>query len=362
MEKTYRLKELTLKGFKSIGEINSIQFGDINVLIGDTGAGKSNLLSFFKLLEALAHESLQFYIGKQGYADAILHYGAEHTQRVQANLRFSTEENEHILYSFFLAPTNRGQMAFESEEMAVYKRNNPTPHLLLPDFFGMGHAESKLHCGARNPLISPFLSLLKGIKFYHFNDTSEGSAIRMPAMIQDNRMLHSDGSNLPAVLYRMQMQEDSRYRYSLVLKTMRAFMPQFKDFVLKPIAENPNMIRLEWQDKYHDQVFGVHQISDAFLRLLALACLFLQPPELLPSFIVIDEPDLGLDQIGLEIFRNLLELAEGDSQVLIATQSKALLNLLNPEDFIRVESHEGKSSFKRFSEKEIAELLIEMIV
>lgn len=354
MQNTFKLKDLTLKGFKSIGEINSIQFGDINVLIGDNGAGKSNLLSFFKFLEALANESLQLYVGKQGYADAILHYGSEHTERFQAFLRYSTEESEHILYSCSLAPTNRGQMVFEREELAVYASDNPMPQILSPAHFGRGHAESHLHSEPRHPLVAPFLSLLKGIKVYHFNDTSANSAIRKPAMIQDNRILHSDGSNLPAVLRRMQIQEDSRYRYELVVKTMKTLIPQFKDFVLKPIAENPNMIRLEWQDKYHDQVFGVHHISDGTLRLLALTSLFLQPPEMLPGFIIIDEPELGLSQTGLDIFQRLLELAEGDSQVLIATQSKALLNLLNPEDFIRVESHGGKSVFERFSEAEIA--------
>jgi AAA15 family ATPase/GTPase len=41
------LDRLTIRGFKSIRELEDFHFGDLNVFIGGNGAGKSNLIEFF---------------------------------------------------------------------------------------------------------------------------------------------------------------------------------------------------------------------------------------------------------------------------------------------------------------------------
>jgi predicted ATPase len=66
-----RLVKLTLKGFKSIRQLSDFPFGQTNVLIGQNGAGKSNLISFFRLLSGAIASSpgnLQFYVRKVGGA------------------------------------------------------------------------------------------------------------------------------------------------------------------------------------------------------------------------------------------------------------------------------------------------------
>ena len=47
-----KLKRLVLKGFKSIKEMD-LELRPLNVLIGANGAGKSNLVSFFKMLNEM---------------------------------------------------------------------------------------------------------------------------------------------------------------------------------------------------------------------------------------------------------------------------------------------------------------------
>ncbi|HMU88939.1 MAG TPA: AAA family ATPase, partial [Agitococcus sp.] len=47
----FRLNSLQLSGFKSIAATGQkIDFGDVTVLLGANGCGKSNLISFFKML------------------------------------------------------------------------------------------------------------------------------------------------------------------------------------------------------------------------------------------------------------------------------------------------------------------------
>ena len=47
------LDRLTIRGFKSIWALEDFQLGNLNVFIGGNGAGKSNLLEFFRLLRAV---------------------------------------------------------------------------------------------------------------------------------------------------------------------------------------------------------------------------------------------------------------------------------------------------------------------
>ena len=70
-----KLKKIEINGYKSIDSRGqSIEFGDVTVLLGANGAGKSNLVSFFKLLNYMTTGSLQVFIGQEGYADSLLHY------------------------------------------------------------------------------------------------------------------------------------------------------------------------------------------------------------------------------------------------------------------------------------------------
>ena len=85
------LKSLRLSGWKSIKETDPpIAFGRLNVLVGANGAGKSNLVSYFKLLSQMVIGKLQLYIEKCGGPDTLLHFGVKHTQSISSQLMFQT--------------------------------------------------------------------------------------------------------------------------------------------------------------------------------------------------------------------------------------------------------------------------------
>jgi predicted ATPase len=52
-----RLSRLVLQSFKSIRQCD-LKLGELNILIGANGAGKSNFMSFFCLLQQLLPEKL----------------------------------------------------------------------------------------------------------------------------------------------------------------------------------------------------------------------------------------------------------------------------------------------------------------
>ena len=47
------LDKLTIKGFKSIRDLNGFDLKNLNVFIGGNGAGKSNFIEFFRMISAM---------------------------------------------------------------------------------------------------------------------------------------------------------------------------------------------------------------------------------------------------------------------------------------------------------------------
>ncbi|OAD21518.1 hypothetical protein THIOM_002711 [Candidatus Thiomargarita nelsonii] len=84
-----------------------IELNNLNVFIGANGAGKSNLISFFELLNAIVNKQLSVFIPKNGFADSFLHYGRKHTDAIAARLEFGANG-----YRFTLEPTALNRFIF----------------------------------------------------------------------------------------------------------------------------------------------------------------------------------------------------------------------------------------------------------
>lgn len=62
-----QISRLVLRGYKSIAECDLI-LGRLNILIGANGAGKSNLIGFFRLINRILDQQLQTAVGLAGGA------------------------------------------------------------------------------------------------------------------------------------------------------------------------------------------------------------------------------------------------------------------------------------------------------
>ncbi len=354
--KTLKLTNIEIKGFKSIDlKGQSIPINKITVLLGANGSGKSNLISFFKMLNYLTTGALQTYIGQEGSASSLLYYGPKKTKRIEATLKFS--DNRSVdKYSFRLAHAAGDTLIF-TEELLTYKekkRNKPFTISLEP-----GVKESGLYEYCKKPdtkIARIIFQLLKSCQVFQFHDTSKESRIRNNGYINDNNFLRSDGGNLAAFLFKIKKQEEY---YNRIVRYIKKAMPQFGDFVLSPSTQNSNYIMLNWTEKESDYLFGPHQISDGSLRFMALTTLFLQPPKTLPSVIILDEPELGLHPYAISLLASMIKIASKNSQIIIATQSTRLIDEFDINDIIIVERDEQNkcSIFKKLKEADLTEWL-----
>ncbi len=361
MEQNDRLKltNIHLNGFKSIdSEGQDIPLGDITILLGANGAGKSNLLSFFKMLNYMTTGALQVYIGKSGFADSLLYYGSKKTSRLQADITF-TSLTDRDNYRFTLSHASSDTLIFTDETIVWQDIDNPTPYTIQLDPGAKESGLDKFYKEKNSKTAKVILELLKRCRVFQFHDTSSEAKIRNSGYINDDGYLRSDGGNLAAFLYSMKQQEEGEKYYQRILRYIRMALPQFQDFVLEPLRRNENYILLNWKEKDSEYLFGPHQISDGSLRFMALATLLLQPPKTLPNVIILDEPELGLHPAAVSLLTGMIKAASLHSQILLATQSTRFIDDFEASDIVIVERNEARrcSTYRKLDESKLSEWL-----
>ena len=348
------LRRIEIKGYRSIKEA-SLELRALNVLIGANGSGKSNLVSFFKMLNEMMAGRLQEYIGRTGRGQSLLHFGPKVTPQIEASLEF--EEGDVLdTYAMRLFHAANDTLLFADETLDYKKEDWQGPHK-PPMSLGGGHPETRISELATegNPTARAFRRILNQCRVYHFHDTSPSARIRLFGYVNENRWLRPDAGNLAALLYAYRQRHD--VVYTRIVSTIRKIMPEFHDFDLEPSRLNPTEIVLNWRQRGSDYLFGPHQISDGTLRAMAILTLFLQPEDELPDVIILDEPELGLHPHALEIVAGLMCAVSLKAQVIVATQSQTFLDSFEPSEIITAESHEGQSTYSRLEPDELKDWL-----
>jgi len=341
------LRRVILNGFKSIKAMD-LELRPLNVLIGANGAGKSNLVSFFKMLNEMMAGRLQQHIGTTGRAQSILHFGSKVTQEVRARLEFKVTPEfgaDHGIDAYVMRLAHAAGDTLVFAEETLHRED-----FLVGNALGLGTAHLETHIrevadkgeSRFKQMAKVLRDLLNHCRVYHFHDTSPTARVRQYCYIGDNRWLMLDAGNLAAFLLRLR-QENGGAAYQRIVTTIRLIAPFFDDFELEQVGPNKKDVILNWRDKGSDQVFGPHQLSDGTLRAMCLVTLLLQPEDELPDLVIVDEPELGLHPYALSVIASLFKKASHHTQVVVSTQSPLFLASFDPEDVIVV-NREGKES------------------
>jgi len=349
------LKKISVQGFKSI-ERQSIELGALNVLVGANGSGKSNLLSALSFFRTSALGGLDALVKRLGGADRILHHGKKTTK----SCFFSCEEDQ-FSYEQTLIPVAGDSLEVVKEKLDILGAETECLEAggdiaSLEDDLRDDEKRYLKECveqgGMTREEADEELEMYPSAKHhienwrrYHLHDTSATSAIKSTCNVDDNRVLREDASNLAAYLYWLKLKDP--FAYQRITSIINLAIPYFDDFVLAPLRQNERMIRLEWKQKNSDAYFDADSLSDGSLRFIALMTLLNQPDWVMPSLIVIDEPELGLHPFVLRLLAEMLESASKKTQIIIATQSVTLLDDF-PIDAVIVADHDGRGSqFRR---------------
>jgi predicted ATPase len=346
------LNWISIDGFKSIASTGQVTLRPINLIIGPNGSGKSNFIGAFSFLQAIKEGRLYDYVRTAGGADELLHFGAKNTQEIKITLSFGDEVNG---YQLTLKVDNNDNLFPLHEETTVWdKAQQPSPQRDTLSAMA-GGKEAGISTPALNTASAAWIrSRLDGWRLYHVHDTSASSPLRKTARVDDSDYLRPDGSNLAAFLYRLKQTEKYANAYALIRKTVQRVAPFFDDFLLRPDPLAPDFIKLAWKHKGSDKYFGASTFSDGTLRFIALATLFLQPLELRPSVILVDEPELGLHPAAITLLAALIRQTSAETQIIASTQSPLLLDHFDPQDVLMANRVNSATSLTRIDPAPLA--------
>ncbi|MBP3228656.1 MAG: AAA family ATPase [Bacteroidaceae bacterium] len=329
-----KLTYIEIAGYKSISANQplSLAVGDVTVLLGANGTGKSNIVGFFRMLNYMMSGSLQRYVAENGTNQAFLHYGPQHTPSLRGKLEFQKETGvERYEFELSQAAGQRLIITSESVEWQRARGGRPLRFRVDSDFRETGLINSE---GRTEKIIHRLLSQCKA---FQFHDTSQTGPLRQASKVHTAQYLQSAGNNLASFLHFLKENHEQEYRR--IVSYVRMIMPHFGDFYLEPLND---YVSLNWRDASgSDYVFCPDQFSDGTIRFIALATLLLQPVRTMPSVIIVDEPELGLHPYALEQLAQLIKDASVHAQIVIATQSPQLIDGFDVGDVTVVEQDDA---------------------
>ncbi|MGE0083962.1 MAG: AAA family ATPase [Desulfococcaceae bacterium] len=342
-----KITKLDIEGFRSLRKV-SWQPGDLNVIIGPNGTGKSNLLRFLELISVSAQGRLGKYIQSLGGMEPIVwdssadtikfamettpeggdigpeHYelelarlGAGSSYRVEKErltnalkIRKGTEKNPFR----FLERIAKNAVIFDERE-----RTFATPEDFVSD------EESLLSIASgpftSNHFIPPFQRGLASISVYHDLHTNKDATVRQPAVARMEKRVDPDGQNLISVLHTLYT-GDRDFKKEINSAMQAAFGDDFEELVFPPAADQRIQMRIRWKSLKREQ--SAADLSDGTLRFLFLLTVLASPSP--APIIAVDEPETGLHPSMLPIVAEYAVDAAMRAQVILTTHSPQFLD------------------------------------
>lgn len=353
MEESKNLKRIRVEGFKSIKQLDLLM-GDINILIGANGAGKTNLISLFAFLGHLSQGKLQQYVKTEGGAESFFHFGTRNTERIKLDLEIGNNS-----YSVeFLPNRDDDSLVFDVESCRM---NSPgrSPWNLRSRKGESGLAMENL---SDQDVKYHTKKYLDQCRVYHFDDTSSQARFKTRSGLDNYYYLEEDAANIAPFLYNLKnsRHEEDQQSYKQIVCAIQSVAPFFHDFYLEPTGKRGDEnILLRWMHTNHRSPFSVNVLSNGTARFVCLATLLLQPEFTRPDTIIFDEPELGLHPAALCVLADIIRSVSVKTQVICSTQSVIFANFFSPGDFIVTELRGGVSVFERLDRERVEQWLDE---
>ena len=348
------IDSVRITGFRSLADVEIERMPRLAVLVGANGSGKSNFIRFFEMMSwMLRSRKLGEFVQRHGGADDQLFGGRKVSPRMEAAVTMRTDQGRND-YRFALAHAHPDRLVFTEEAFRFSREDfgGEAPW----EYLGSTHTEANLVEAAQSPEYAGvnqttawrIVNLLRSCSVYQFHDTSYGSNFNTRWDAEDNRYLRSDGGNLASVLLRLERQDIRRFE--TICRHVGRVLPVFDRFQIEESYGKTSSLR--WEANWTDKTFGAHLTSDGSLRLFALTTLLNLPPEMLPSVLLLDEPELGLHPSGIALIGDMIRALSSERQVIVATQSPLLVDAFELDEIVVLELRDGRTEARQLDKSE----------
>ena len=373
-----KINSVSIKGFRSLADVELTDLPNVAVMVGANGSGKSNFLRFFEMLHwMMKYHRLDEFIQRQGGANDQLFGGGRVSSHIEAqiSIRNGVRIND---YDFGLSHATPNRFVFSKEAFRFRNQEFGQSQFVLEEdseeryatsesnweSLGSNHYEAKIvgyrcendkangtddaECDPKCLAAKQIVDFFKKCNIYQFNDTSMQSNLKINSWdIKDNASLNSDGGNLASVLW--QLEQGDKERFDYICYQISRILPGFDRFFIDEIYGKAS---LKWKATGSSQTFGAHLTSDGSLRFFALVALLHLPTEMLPEVIILDEPELGLHPAAISLLSGMIRVISHERQVVVATQSPRFIDEFGLNEIIVLNVRDGKTEMHQLDEED----------
>ncbi len=328
------IKELEVKGFRSLRHVRWTP-GKLNVLIGQNGSGKSNLLHTLELLKASAEGQLPEEVLREGGIAPLL--WDEQTGIIDWTLKAAAGEE---LYFYEIELQRRGNTSsyklskevLKAAETALIQRGSGESFFLDRHGILIDAEDTTPEDQTALPRIGfpkftdprtlNFHQFLRSWNIYHDLRVDREASIRQASVSRSEKRLRADGQNLTSVLHTLYT-GSREFEYSLDAAMSAAFGPEYEKIVFQPDASDQRVqLGLRWRSLKSVQTAA--SLSDGTLRFLLLIAILANPDP--GDLLGIDEPETGLHPRMAPVIAELAMDAAERTQVIFTTHSPQFLD------------------------------------
>jgi predicted ATPase len=343
-----KITQLDIEGFRSLRHVSWFP-GDLNVIIGPNGTGKSNILRFLELIAVSAQGRLRKYIQSLGGMDPLVWDGVADKIRFCMKTDPVGGELGPEEYSLELARLGLGSTYRISHELLVHlskisiqaaknsylflRKEDGNSAIIFDEkgraFFEMPESETdeesilSIASGPfiKNHFIPSFQRELSSIAVYRDLNTNADAPIRQPVIARLENRVDPDGQNLISVLHTLYT-GDRDFKNDINAAMKAAFGDDFDELIFPPASDQRIQLRVRWKSLKREQ--SAADLSDGTLRFLFLLAVLASPSP--APIIAIDEPETGLHPSMLPVIAEYAIDASTRSQVILTTHSPQFLD------------------------------------
>ncbi|MBL9027105.1 MAG: AAA family ATPase [Myxococcales bacterium] len=341
------IRSLTLENVLSFGGSVTIALGNLNVLVGPNGSGKTNLLDTIGLLRACPSD-VERYMRQNGGVHAWVYKDFAPEQlavtatlglpSLKANVAHRLEigiDGVRAVVDFeriFPADSSDGEFFFMNTTHGPIVRSRG-----VEDQLGRRQLDphqsvlSQIRAPNRYPELSGVGDAYRAIRLYRGWTFGRDCILRGPQRADlMSGEIQEDFANLALVLNRLRHQPKMKRH---LVDHFRLLSETFDDFETRVEAGTLEIVlheHVESTGQERSWIVSAARLSDGTLRYLALLAILLDPQP--PPLVCIEEPELGLDASIIPVIAELLKQASQRMQIIVTTHSTLLVEAIKDPD------------------------------